>query len=313
MTDCRPEEPTITQNISEGLKIYSENVGGAWSENSIESLIVLLQHRRELIEDNLCSPRPQKNISNILCEIASTKLFAESVRRYHGHIYLEGVSQYSESIYIKDRTYLTLSNNLKLDIGFESAQWEGLVGITFYAIEENIRVPLFIVRGNPFNNGEEAFHIRAVQPWVSESIPSIKSTKEIAKSTDDIKMALLLSERERLLGRVMKALNMGTNLYSEEGSLHKEEIFLLLTLSFLGSRGVGLARGISHEAHPRVIRNKNDGMVVNYDELHLKYMQKDINDSVHPWCINLGYNFHLPNFNLLPAGVRHAVVTLYEG
>ncbi len=199
--------------------------------------------------------------------------------------------------------------DMHLGMGYLSTTWSNCVGaVCFYLRDSQSKteVPIYAIRGTPRSTerGSE-FFIRESQPWISDNDPGVTY---LSKSSSP-KIQHIVEHRGRLLEKLLRTLNKNEGADPDTQELVREDVFLLLFLTFMQKNNVRTFRGVDQEHMNRVYKGKS--LSQNYDEVFSRWFtpsqQKDFG-----WQLQTGSTgCHIPKFAELPAGMKDALIQVF--
>lgn len=244
--------------------------------------------------------RKDKGLYESLSDAKKRLLFQYLLYSVRGHKELQSISAPVE---------VGVEGDITMGIMYGLTDWEGISGVGIYAkdAKSNGFKPIYIVRGNALKNASGMqFHIRTVQPWISELAPSIARIKDHPQMLEeDPALGDMIRERQRLLDRIMK--KVGDEKFCTNG----EDLALLMTLTYLQSCDVRLFRGISHKKHPQVALHGD--IAFQYDTFFAKWLDPSMPDAAYPWVLNTKNALcHIPHWESLHPTMRRMLIDTYR-
>lgn len=233
--------------------------------------------------------------------------------------FLSKVAQGHEYMQFHKKQVKVGTPNAKILIEYDSSRWEGIGGIYFSAEHDKKSFPLFVIRGNPtFNDEKLRFDIRAIQPWVGETM-FLHNAKdqdfweevrgEGVTEANIINAKNTIQQRQRIIDQLIRKMHNEINLYEETSELPPAELFLLLGTAYLQGTGVQELRGIEHSHHPEVEKLQH----INYNQLFVTQFEYELTEEQYPWKLeNHGGNFAINNLNILPPTLKRMLIDTYE-
>lgn len=204
---------------------------------------------------------------------------------------------------------------IELAIDYGTARWEGLGALGIYLRDGEDDIPWFVVRGNPCLNERNGFKWNSMQRWISESItivdlydpePRPELQHVSAKKKEEIE--LVVREGDRIGNRLVNYFNRGEPGGNKGLKLSREDIVVLLGLTYL--QAVGLSK---HEGINPAMFSHYAKLTSIYEDTFSRWFQRDSENALYPWQLDTSHAVcFLPNYNRLPGNARAALARTFQ-
>lgn len=199
---------------------------------------------------------------------------------------------------------LNCNDDVYVQMKYFQSGWDGCGGIKISLSDSHSKqyIDSFALLGIPHSLKDTlSFHITTMQPWLKDDWPAVT----MAESEEDFNQ---VKEINRLTSRFIRMTNRDqTTEYKT--SVSREDIFLLLSLSFLQKNNVRTFRGKSEKEINKYYPNKN----IDYDNIFSKWFDEQETTQQFEWVLDASTSeCYIPHFESLPANAKQLLIDAYH-